>query len=76
MQQISEWVLLALTFMFVAARVYTRLFHLRQRLDLSDYLLIVSALDALGLIICDTLTFQMGVMDDYQPSERLSKVRR
>ncbi|KAI0573411.1 hypothetical protein Alg130_10105 [Pyrenophora tritici-repentis] len=60
--------------MFVAARICTRLFRLRQRLDCSDYLLIASALDALGLIICDTLTFQMGVMDDYQSSERLSKI--
>jgi len=34
-----------------------------------------SAFDALGLIICDTLTFQMGVLDDYQTSERLYKVR-
>jgi hypothetical protein len=54
-------------------RVYTRLFHLRDRLDWSDKLLIASALDALGLIVCDTLTFQTGVMDEYAPSEELSK---
>lgn len=72
--QISEWVLLWLAYTFVIARVYTRLFQLRQRLDYSDYLLIASALDALGLIICDTLTFQMGVMDEYHTSEKLSKV--
>jgi hypothetical protein len=54
-------------------RVYTRVFHLRDRLDWSDKLLIASALDALGLIVCDTLTFQMGVMDEYAPSEELSK---
>lgn len=35
----------------------------------------MSALDALGLIICDTLTFEMGVMDEWEASERLSKVR-
>lgn len=34
----------------------------------------VSALVALGLIICDTLTYQMGVMDEYETSEKLSKV--
>lgn len=72
--KISEWILLCLAYMFVVARIYTRLFHLHQRLDCSDYLLIASALDSLGLIICDTLTFQMGVMDDYQTSEQLSKV--
>jgi hypothetical protein len=35
----------------------------------------VSALDALALIICDTLTYQMGVLDDYETSVKLSKVR-
>jgi hypothetical protein len=36
--------------------------------------LVASALDALGLIICDTLTYQMGVLDDYDESQRLKKV--
>ncbi|KAE8828223.1 hypothetical protein PTNB73_06681 [Pyrenophora teres f. teres] len=44
------------------------------RLDWSDYLLLVSAADALGLIICDTLTYQMGVMDEYETSVKLSKI--
>jgi hypothetical protein len=60
--------------MFVAARIYTRICRLHKRLDCSDYLLIVAALDALGLIICDTLTFRMGVLDRYTPSVKLSKV--
>ncbi|KAL6860786.1 hypothetical protein ACO1O0_004820 [Amphichorda felina] len=71
---ISEWILLALAFVFVALRVYTRLFRLREKLDWSDWLLIASALDALALIICDTLTFQMGVLDAWAPSVKLSKV--
>ncbi|KAI8934474.1 hypothetical protein NX059_008176 [Plenodomus lindquistii] len=71
---ISEWILLALAYLFVAARIYTRLFRLRQKLDWSDYLLIASALDALGLIICDTLTYQMGVLDEYETSVKLSKI--
>lgn len=50
------------------------MFRLHQRLDWSDYLLIASALVALGLIICDTLTYEMGVMDNYETSVRLSKV--
>lgn len=57
------------------ARIYTRLIRLRQKLDWSDYLLIASALDALGLIICDTLTYEMGVLDEYDTSVKLSKVR-
>jgi hypothetical protein len=62
-------------YLFVGLRIYTRLFRLRAKLDWSDYLLLASALVALGLIICDTLTYQMGVMDDYETSEKLSKVR-
>lgn len=74
LKQISEWILLGLAYAFVGARIFTRLFRLHQRLDASDWLLIASALDALGLIICDTLTFQMGVLDDYEESEKLSKI--
>jgi hypothetical protein len=74
-QQISEWILLIFAYLFVAARIYTRVIRLRSKLDWSDWLLIVSALDALGLIICDTLTYRMGVLDEYETSVRLSKVR-
>ncbi|KAK8078760.1 hypothetical protein PG994_002567 [Apiospora phragmitis] len=70
---ISEWILLIVALVFVALRVYTRLLRLRQRPDWSDYLLLASAGIALGLIICDTLTYQMGVLDEYETSERLSK---
>jgi hypothetical protein len=58
----------------VAARLYTRLFRVREKLSWADWLLIASALDALGLIICDTLTYQMGVLDEYETSVKLSKV--
>ena len=34
--------------MFVGARIYTRLIRLRQKLDWSDYLLILSAIDAMA----------------------------
>jgi hypothetical protein len=61
--------------MFVGARIYTRLIRLRQKLDWSDYLLILSAIDAMALIICDTLTYRMGVLDEYETSVKLSKVR-
>ncbi|KAF2855374.1 hypothetical protein T440DRAFT_415705 [Plenodomus tracheiphilus IPT5] len=71
---ISEWTLLVIAYIFVAARIYTRLFRLRQKLDWSDYLLIASALDALALIICDTRTYQMGVLDEWEPSVKLSKI--
>ncbi|CBX96102.1 hypothetical protein LEMA_P032540.1 [Plenodomus lingam JN3] len=71
---ISEWILLVVAYVFVAARIYTRLFRLQRRLDWSDWLLIASALDALALIICDTLTYKMGVLDNYETSVKLSKI--
>ncbi|KAK6859074.1 hypothetical protein PG995_004927 [Apiospora arundinis] len=71
---ISEWILLTVALLFVALRVYTRLLRLRQKLDWSDWLLLASAGIALGLIICDTLTYQMGVLDHYKTSEKLSKI--
>jgi hypothetical protein len=74
--QISEWILLIFAYLFVAARIYTRVIRLRSKLNWSDWLLIASALDALALIICDTLTYQMGVLDEYETSVKLSKVSR
>lgn len=74
-RQVTEWMFLIVAYAFVALRIYTHLFYLRKRLGWSEILLIASALDALGLIVCDTLTFQMGVLDDYKTSETLSKVR-
>lgn len=56
-------------------RVYTRVFHSREKLTLSDWLLLLSAADALALIICDTLTYRLGVMDVWEASVALSKVR-
>ena len=74
-QKIAEWFLLAIAYAFVALRLYTRAVCFRKKPQWSEILLIASAFDALGLIICDTLTFQMDVMDNYKASERLSKVR-
>ncbi|KAM0299301.1 hypothetical protein ACHAPM_007342 [Fusarium culmorum] len=71
---ISEWILLAVSYLFVGLRIYARLFRARQKLDTSDWLLVVSAFNALALIICDTLTYQMGVLDEYKTSVKLSKI--
>lgn len=51
--KISEWILLIACYVFVGLRVYTRMFVQRQKLRLSEYVLIISAVDALGLIICE-----------------------
>lgn len=69
-----EWIFLIGANVFVALRIYTHLFYLRKRLGWSEWLLIAAALDALGLMICDTMTFKMGVLDDYSTSVKLSKV--
>ncbi|KAJ3457032.1 hypothetical protein MRS44_014173 [Fusarium solani] len=71
---ISEWILLAVSYVFVGLRIYARLFRQRERLSWSEILLIISAFNALALIICDTLTFQIGVMDRPEPSVKLSKI--
>ncbi|KAJ0299805.1 hypothetical protein COL516b_008924 [Colletotrichum fioriniae] len=71
---ISEWILLAVSYVFVGLRLYARLFRLREKLAWSDILLVLSAINALALIICDTLTFQLGVMDHWESSVALSKI--
>ncbi|KEQ69838.1 hypothetical protein M436DRAFT_55048 [Aureobasidium namibiae CBS 147.97] len=71
---ISEWILLLAAFALVGLRVYTRLFVQRQKLRLSEYVLLFSALIGLGLIICDTLTYRLGVMDEWESSVTLSKI--
>jgi hypothetical protein len=73
--QVVEWTFLVVACAFVALRIHAHVYFHRKRLNWSEILLIASVLNALGLIICDTLTFQMGVLDDYQASERLYKVR-
>ncbi|KAI4743812.1 hypothetical protein E4T50_05850 [Aureobasidium sp. EXF-12298] len=71
---ISEWILLIAAYFLVGLRMYTRLLVQRQKLRLSEYLLLFSALIGLGLIICDTLTFKLGVMDYWKSSVKLSKI--
>ncbi|KAF4447204.1 archaeal flagellin N-terminal-like domain-containing protein [Fusarium austroafricanum] len=71
---ISEWILLAASYVFVGLRVYARIFRAREKLTWSDWLLLASALNALALIICDTMTYQMGVLDNYKTSVKLSKI--
>ncbi|KAM0698125.1 hypothetical protein Q7P36_001589 [Cladosporium allicinum] len=90
---ISEWILLIIAYAFVGLRLYTRLIVQREKLRVSEWILIAAAIDALALIICEyaipnpshqtrtkltnpssTVTFDLGVMDDWAPSVALSKV--
>jgi hypothetical protein len=68
------WILLIVAFAFISMRVYARVGRVREKLQWSEILLIVAALDALGLATCDTLAFDMGAMDSYKSTKRLSKV--
>jgi len=70
----GEWVLLAVCLIVVGLRIYVRLVRLRERLLLSDIILIISVIDAIGLIICDTITYHIGAMDNEIYSVELSKV--
>lgn len=63
--QASEWFLFVLSFLLVIARIGLHL-HMGQKSHLvSDSMLIVASLAALGLVICDTLTYRLGAMDTF-----------
>jgi len=70
----GEWVLLTLCLVLVCLRIFLRLVKSRERLLFSDIILIISVIDAIGLIICDTLTFHIGAMDNEIYSVELSKI--
>lgn len=72
--QAGEWVLLTLCLVLVGLRVYVKLVRQHEKLQLSDYLLIASFIDAVGLITTDTMTFNLGAMDNSLYSVELSKV--
>lgn len=55
--------LLALCMLVASGRLVPRLV-LRQHLTLSDCLLIASILDAIGLFVTDTLTYELGGMSE------------
>ncbi|KAL6404544.1 hypothetical protein AUP68_13937 [Ilyonectria robusta] len=61
----GEWVLLSLAIILVAARLFVRLFMIKDRMHWSDVWLLISACSALGLIICDTLAYRANVMDTH-----------
>ncbi|KAJ0164457.1 hypothetical protein CTA2_949, partial [Colletotrichum tanaceti] len=62
-----EAVLLGLAITLVLARLYVRLVRQRQHLTLSDWLLAVSILDAIALFATDTMAYNLGAMEEYDP---------
>ncbi|KAL0934626.1 archaeal flagellin n-terminal-like domain-containing protein [Colletotrichum truncatum] len=62
-----EAVLLGLAVAFVSARLSLRLIRQRQALTISDWILIVALLDAIALFATDTMAYNLGGMDEYDP---------
>lgn len=69
-----EWILLVLVYAVVAVRIYMRQLRFREKLDMADYLLIVSALNVLALVTWDTIAYKTGALNDKVRSGLLSKV--
>ncbi|KAG9563091.1 hypothetical protein KCU71_g8266, partial [Aureobasidium melanogenum] len=68
-----EWTLFALAYCIVGLRIGVRIARRQQKhVIISDCLLIASALDCLGLIICDTWTYSLGGMRYIPQGEALS----
>ncbi|EXF73878.1 archaeal flagellin N-terminal-like domain-containing protein [Colletotrichum fioriniae PJ7] len=62
-----EAVLLGLAIILVLARLWLRLVRQHQKLTISDWILIVSLLDAIALFTTDTMAYSLGGMDEYDP---------
>ncbi|KAK2767209.1 archaeal flagellin n-terminal-like domain-containing protein [Colletotrichum kahawae] len=62
-----EATLLSLAIVFVFARLFLRLVRQRQKLTLSDWILIASLCDAIALFTTDTMAYNLGGMDEYDP---------
>ncbi|KAF9878354.1 archaeal flagellin n-terminal-like domain-containing protein [Colletotrichum karsti] len=62
-----EGALLALAIAFVLARLSLRLLRQRQNLTISDWILILSLFDAIALFATDTMAYNLGGMDEYDP---------
>ncbi|EEU43355.1 uncharacterized protein NECHADRAFT_45239 [Fusarium vanettenii 77-13-4] len=74
--QSIEWTFMVLAYVFVACRLYVRLFMRGLRLYSADYWLIVGLMCCQGLLICDTLTYSMNATNDFTiTSVSLDKIR-
>lgn len=62
-----EATLLALAVVLTSLRLLLRLVLQRTRLTVSDWLLVASVLDAVALLVTDTMTYNLGGMDEYDP---------
>ncbi|KAH7031449.1 uncharacterized protein B0I36DRAFT_122959 [Microdochium trichocladiopsis] len=61
----AEWTLVTLAYVFLGLRLTVRITQRQTSLIWSEVWLVLGALWLLGLVICDTLTFEAGAMSDF-----------
>ncbi|RSL56935.1 hypothetical protein BHE90_015640 [Fusarium euwallaceae] len=64
-----EATLFGVSMVLVLARLFLRTIRQRQNLTISDWLLVVSLLDAAALLATDTASHNLGGMDEFDPNE-------
>ncbi|RSL84251.1 hypothetical protein CEP52_016493 [Fusarium oligoseptatum] len=64
-----EATLFGVSMVLVLARLFLRTIRQRQNLTISDWLLVVSLLDAAALLATDTASYNLGGMDEFDPNE-------
>jgi len=68
--------MLVLAYILVGLRAGVRVMLKQTHLLVSDILLLLAALCILGLVICDTITYHLGAMADFEIiSQDLGKAR-
>ncbi|KAH7303457.1 hypothetical protein B0I35DRAFT_364900 [Stachybotrys elegans] len=60
-----EWSFLALSYLAVSARLYVRLGIKKDKIQWSDAWLLLGLVCAQGLLICDTITYVRGEMEEF-----------
>jgi hypothetical protein len=64
-----------ISYALFACRIWVRLYWKQWHLFVSDIWLLIAALSALGVVICDTFQYQAGAMSDFNTvSVALGKV--
>ncbi|KAJ1338607.1 hypothetical protein MN608_01467 [Microdochium nivale] len=64
----SEWTVVTLAYIFLGLRITVRITQRQINLVWSEVWLVLGALWLLGLVICDTITYQNGGMADFVES--------
>ncbi|KXJ96478.1 hypothetical protein Micbo1qcDRAFT_155040 [Microdochium bolleyi] len=72
----SEWTVTALAYIFLGLRITVRITQRQINLVWSEVWLVLGALWLLGLVICDTITYQQGGMEDFiEASVEIQQIR-